>query len=141
MNMKLCILKMTSNEFMVKWVYEFINLCKSSCCAFFFPYLPWRFGKGIGKHMSICLVDECIACRNPSFGLATKAKGLQGCGPRGNPGVTSETPRNVGECEGVSHHTPKATPALGKGVPVDSRNFKDRFEGSKLNGLWCSLYH
>jgi hypothetical protein len=22
-------------------------------------------------------------CRNPSFGLATKAKGLQGCGPRG----------------------------------------------------------
>ncbi len=28
-------------------------------------------------------------CRNPSFGLATKAKGLQGCGPRGSPGVTS----------------------------------------------------
>jgi len=24
-------------------------------------------------------------CRNPSFGLATKAKGLQGCGPRGSP--------------------------------------------------------
>jgi hypothetical protein len=22
-------------------------------------------------------------CHNPSFGLATKAKGLQGCGPRG----------------------------------------------------------
>jgi hypothetical protein len=61
MNMKLCILKMTFNELMVKWVYEFINLYKSSCCAFFFPYLPWRLGKGIGKHMSICLVNECIA--------------------------------------------------------------------------------
>ncbi|CAK9868209.1 unnamed protein product [Sphagnum jensenii] len=38
------------------------------------------------------------SCRNPSFGLATNAKGLQGCGPRGSPGVTSETPGSVGEC-------------------------------------------
>ncbi len=74
-------------------------------------------------------------CRNPSFGLATKAKGLQGCGPRGSPGVTSETPGCVGECEGVSYHTPKATPTLGDGVSVDSRNFRDQFEGSKLDGL------
>jgi hypothetical protein len=80
-------------------------------------------------------------CRNPSFGLATKAKGLQGCGPRGSPGVTSETPESVGECEGVSLHTLKATPTLGEGVPVDSQNFRDQFEGSKLNFLWCSLYH
>jgi hypothetical protein len=56
-------------------------------------------------------------CRNPNFGLATKAKGLQGCklrgspgakvkslqgcGPRGSPGVTSHTPGNVRKCEGV----------------------------------------
>jgi hypothetical protein len=56
-------------------------------------------------------------CRNPSFGLATKPKGLQGCGPRGSlgvkakrsqgcgprksPGVTSNTPRSVRKCEGV----------------------------------------
>jgi len=55
--------------------------------------------------------------RNPSFGLVTKAKGLQGCGPRGSPGVkargsprvkarrsprvTSHTPRSVRKCEGV----------------------------------------
>jgi len=84
---------------------------------------------------------EHYLCRNPSFGLATKAKGLQGCGPRGSPGVTSETPGSVGECEGVSLHTPKAIPTLGEGVPVDSRNFRDRFEGSKLNFLWCFLYH
>jgi hypothetical protein len=79
-------------------------------------------------------------CRNPSFGLATKAKGLQGCGPKGSPGVTSGTPRSVGKREGVNPHTPKATPALGDGVPVDSQNFRDRFEGSNLNGLWRSLY-
>ncbi len=79
-------------------------------------------------------------CRNPSFGLATKAKGLQGCGPRGRPGVTSETPESVGECEGVNLHTPKATPTLGDGVPVDSRNFRDQFDGSNLNGSLRSLY-
>ncbi len=47
----------------------------------------------------------------------------------------------VRKCEGVNPHTPKATPTLGDGVPVDSRNFKERFQGSKLNGLWRSLYH
>jgi hypothetical protein len=64
-------------------------------------------------------------CHNLSFGLATKAKELQGCGPRGSPTVTSETLGSVGECEGMSLHTPKATPTLGEGVPVDSQNFRD----------------
>jgi hypothetical protein len=57
-------------------------------------------------------------CCNPSLGLATKARGckvtgqeegssgvkakaLQGCGPRGSPGVTSHTPGSVRKCEGV----------------------------------------
>jgi len=83
----------------------------------------------------------CICCRNPSFGLATKAKELQRCGSRGGPGVKSHTPGSIGKCEGVNPHTPKATPTLRDGVPVDSRNFRERFEGSKLNGLWRSLYH
>jgi hypothetical protein len=30
-------------------------------------------------------IDD-LFCHNPNFGLATKAKGLQGCGPRGSPG-------------------------------------------------------
>jgi hypothetical protein len=51
-----------------------------------------------------------LHCRNPSFGLATKAKGLQGCGPKGSPGVTSETPGSAGECEGLGLHTPKQLP-------------------------------
>jgi len=58
-----------------------------------------------------------LGCRNPSLGLATKAKGLQGCepkgssgvkakalqgcGPRGSQGVTSDTPGSVKKCEGV----------------------------------------
>jgi hypothetical protein len=29
-------------------------------------------------------------CRKPSFGLATKAKGLQGCEPKKSPGVKSK---------------------------------------------------
>jgi hypothetical protein len=74
-------------------------------------------------------------CRNPSFGLAPKAKGLQGCGPRGSPGVTSHTLGNVGKCVRVNLHTPKATPTLGNGVPVDSQNFRERFEGVKTQWL------
>jgi len=42
-----------------------------------------------------------FSCCKPSFGFATKAKGLQGCGPRRSPGVTSHTPRSVRKCEGV----------------------------------------
>jgi hypothetical protein len=59
-------------------------------------------------------------CRNPSFGFAIKAKGLQGCMPRESPRVTSHTLDSVRKCEGVNPHTPKATPTLGDGVPVDS---------------------
>jgi hypothetical protein len=81
---------------------------------------------------------KCVATL--ALGSRPRQKGLQGCGPKGNPGVTSGTPGNVGKCEGVNPHTPKATPTLGDGVPVDSRNFRDRFEGSNLNGLWPSLY-
>jgi hypothetical protein len=38
---------------------------------------------------------------------------------------------SVRECEGVNTHTPKATPTLGDGVSVDSRNFRERLQGSK----------
>jgi hypothetical protein len=78
---------------------------------------------------------------NPSFGRVTKAKGLQGCGSRESPRVTSHTPGSVGKCEGVNPHTPKATPTLEDGISVDFRNFRERFQGSKLNDLWRSLYY
>jgi hypothetical protein len=70
-----------------------------------------------------------------------KAKALQGCGPKGSRGITSHTLGSVRKCERVDTHTPKATPTLGDGVPVDSQNFRKQLQGSKLNGLWRSLYH
>ncbi len=97
---------------------------KGRGCFFFFFFLKTLFFIGLG-----------VKCYNPSFGLATKAKGLQRCGPRGSLGVTSHTPRSVGKCEGVNLHTPKATPTLGDVVPMDSRNFRERFEGVKTQWL------
>jgi hypothetical protein len=76
-----------------------------------------------------------------ALGSQPRQKGLQGCGPKGSLGVTSKTPGSARECEGVSLHIPRATPTLGEGVPVDSQNFREPFEGSKLNSLWRSLYH
>jgi len=117
------------------------------------------------KFTSLGVIAQIIAnlglmvqwCRNPSFRFTTKAKGLQGCGPRRSSGVkakrsqgceprrssgvTSHTPKSVRKCEGVNFHIPKATPTLGDGVPVDFQNFRNWFQGSKFNGLWCSLYH
>ncbi len=46
-------------------------------------------------------IKSISTCCNLSLGFATKAKGLQSCGPRGSPGVTSHTPRSVKKCEGV----------------------------------------
>jgi hypothetical protein len=67
--------------------------------------------------MFMGLPTKMLICRDPSFGLVTKAKGLQGCGPRGSsgvktrgslgvktrrsPGVTSHIPGSVRKCEGV----------------------------------------
>jgi hypothetical protein len=70
-----------------------------------------------------------------------KPRGSLGIKAKGSPGVTSHTPRSVRKCEGMNPHTPKATPILGDGVPVDSRNFRERFEGPNLNVLRRSLYH
>jgi len=55
-------------------------------------------------------------CRNPSLGLVTKAKGLQGCGQRLSPGVAFSCPESAKECEGMNLHTPKWTAMLGVGV-------------------------
>ncbi len=50
-------------------------------------------------------------------------------------------PGSVRECKGIGLHTPKGTPTLGVGISVDSQMFRERFQGSKLNGLKSSLYH
>ncbi len=92
-----------------------------------FKFFPIGYGPTPSKRKDILLEQKVIKglCRNPSFGLTTKAKGLQRCGPRGSMGVISHTPGSVGKCEGMNPHTPKAIPTLGDGVPVDSRNFRE----------------
>ncbi len=98
------------------------------------------FSNEIKIYQIIHLLVDQLSVATLALGSRPRQKGLQGCGPKGSPGVTSGTPGSVRKCEGMNPHTPKATPALGDGVPVDSRNFRDRFEGSNLNGLWRSLY-
>jgi hypothetical protein len=68
---------------------------------------------------------ECFYVATLALGSRPRQKGLQGCGPKGSLGVTSETPGRAREWEGVNTHTPKVTPTLGEGVPVDSRNFRE----------------
>jgi len=55
--------------------------------------------------------------------------------------ILSGVLESVREYEGMNPHTPKVTPTLRDGVPVDSRNFRERLQGSNLNVLWRSLYH
>jgi hypothetical protein len=64
-------------------------------------------------------IDLCvlfnISCRNPGLGLATKARGLQSCGPSSRPGSHITCSRDCRECEGMNLHTPKWIPMLGVG--------------------------
>jgi len=73
-------------------------------------------------------------CRNLSVGLVTKARVCK---------VASQKrkPENERKCEGMNLHTPKGISTLGVGIMVDSRMFREQFQGSKLNGLKSFLYH
>jgi hypothetical protein len=73
-----------------------------------------------------------------------QGKGLQRCRPKVSPRVTFHALGNARECEGMNLHTPKWAPTLGHlgvGVSMDSIIFRGQFQGSKLIGLNCSLYH
>jgi hypothetical protein len=64
-------------------------------------------------------------CRNPNLGLATKVRACKSAGQEGSPTVTFHAPENVKECEGMNPHTPKGTPILGVGIPMDSWIFRE----------------
>jgi hypothetical protein len=72
--------------------------------------------------MHLSILKQIVATL--ALGSRPRQRGLQGCGPRGSPGVTQHVPESVWKCEGMNPHTPKATPILGDGVLVDSRIFK-----------------
>jgi len=78
-------------------------------------------------------------CRNPSLGLAPKARGCKVVGQKKSPGAMSHAPGSAKECEGIDPHTPKGTPTLGVRVPVDSRIFKGRVQGQNLMA-WKVIY-
>ncbi len=59
-------------------------------------------------------------CRNPSLGLATKARGCKVASQEGSPRVMSHAPRSARECEGIGPHILKGTPTLGVEVSMDS---------------------
>ncbi len=89
--------------------------------------------------MDELLMDTCYC--NPNLGFVTKARACNGAGQEGSMGVPSHALENVGECEGMSFHTPKWAPTLGIGVPMDSWIFKKQSQRSKPIGLKHSLYH
>jgi hypothetical protein len=94
------------------------------------------------KRLLSCKDQEIKStCHNPSLGLATKARACKSAGQEGSPGITFCALESAKKCEGMNLHTPKGTPTLGIEVPVDSRIFKERSQGSKLIGLRCYLYH
>jgi len=52
---------------------------------------------------------ECI-CRNPSLGLATKAKGLEGCEPRESPRVKAKGKKPGNQGKGIARVQAKKKP-------------------------------
>ncbi len=119
---------------------EFMNLCLSKS---FWVYV-WTMNIEYVWFCVFCIMfgleKLCLfECCNLSFGFSTNAKGLQGCGPRESPRVTSHTLGSVGKCEGVNLHTPKATPTFGDGALVDSWNFRERFRGQ--NSMACGVLY
>jgi len=68
-------------------------------------------------------------CWNPNLGLITKARACKSEGQKCSLGVTFHALGNVGECERMNPHTPKWTPTLGVGVPMNSWIFRGDYKG------------
>jgi len=64
-------------------------------------------------------------CHNPRLGLTTKARVCKVVGQEGSLGIMPHALGSARKCEGTNPHTPKGTPSLGVGVPMDSQMFKE----------------
>ncbi len=74
-------------------------------------------------------------CHNPSLGLVTKTRGCKVASQVGNPRITSHVP---GSAKNVCESTftlPNELPWWELESQMDSLNFREQFQGSKLNGL------
>ncbi len=99
-----------------------------------FPNLSIYYEQYMAKSVVFLDYYNNVYCHNPSLGLATKARGCKVAGQE-------RKPENEKKCEGMNPHSPKGASTLGVGVPVDSRMFRERLQGSKPNGLKSYLYH
>ncbi len=97
--------------------------------------MPALLNKGIHD------ILDGVMCCDPSLGLTTRARGYKVAGQEGSLGIMPHAPKSARECEGIDPHTPKGTPTLGVGIPVDSQMFIKQLQGSKPNGLRNFLYH
>jgi len=66
-----------------------------------------------------------VNCCNPRLELVTKGRAYKVVGQEGSQGVMPHAPKSARKCEGINLHTPKGTPTLGVGVPMDSRMFRE----------------
>jgi hypothetical protein len=79
--------------------------------------------------------------RNINLELATKGRACKVASQEGSLIITFHILGSAKERAGMNPHTPKWTPILGVGIPMDSWILKGKFQGSKLIGLKISLYH
>jgi hypothetical protein len=93
-----------------------------------FPNLSIYYEEYMAKSVVFLDYYNNVYCHNLSLGLATKAGGCKVACQERKPGSEKK-------CEGMNLHTPKGASALGVGILVDSRMFKERLQGSKPNGL------
>jgi len=59
-----------------------------------------------------------------ALGLQPRQRACKVAGQEKNSGVMPHAPGSAKECEGMNPHTPKKTPTLGDGVPVNSQIFR-----------------
>jgi hypothetical protein len=114
--------KQALNHIILHWKVDLFNTKIFKGCRI--DWLMWQLITTIACH---------YMCRNPNLGLATKARGCKVASQKGSPGVMSHAFGSVRKCEGIGLHTPKGTPTLGVGVPMDSQMFRERLQGSKPN--------
>jgi len=79
--------------------------------------------QGVGSQILLGIQAKRKYYHNLSHGLATKARGLEKCRVRLQPGNHIDILGSVGEHEEMSPHTPKWAPTLGVGVPMAFQYF------------------
>jgi hypothetical protein len=71
----------------------------------------------------------------------TKARDYKGVGQERSLVISFHAHESVGECEGMSPHTPKCAPTLKVAVSMESQIFKEKFQRIKFIELKSLLYH